>query len=109
LLDSAAAAGIPLVDGATYAATQGPRLETRAEIDRLEGDGCHIVGMTGMPEAALARELGLPYACLAVVANRAAGRGAIGLLAEIEQHLAAGIDAAQRLLLAALPRLAVCR
>ena len=106
LLDAAAACGIALIDGATYAATQGPRLETRAEIDRLERDGCHIVGMTGMPEAALARELGLPYACLAVVANRAAGRGAIGLLAEIEQHLAAGIDAAQRLLLTALPHLA---
>jgi purine nucleoside phosphorylase len=62
--------------------------------------------MTGMPEAALARELGLPYVCLAVVANRAAGRGAIGLLAEIERHLAAGIDTAQRLLLPALPHLA---
>ncbi len=109
LLDGAAAAGIPLIDGATYAVTQGPRLETRAEIDRLERDGCHVVGMTGMPEAVLARELGLPYACLAVVANRAAGRGAVGLLAQIEQHLAAGIDAAQRLLLAALPHLAAPR
>jgi 5'-deoxy-5'-methylthioadenosine phosphorylase len=106
LLAGATNASIDVVDGATYAATQGPRLETRAEIDRLERDGCHIVGMTGMPEAALARELGLPYACLAVVANRAAGRGTVGLLAEIERHLAAGIDAAQRLLLAALPRLA---
>jgi 5'-deoxy-5'-methylthioadenosine phosphorylase len=106
LRDAAAETGVALIDGATYAATQGPRLETRAEIDRLARDGCHVVGMTGMPEAALARELGLPYACLAVVANRAAGRGAIGLLAEIEQHLTAGIDAAQRLLLAALPRLA---
>jgi 5'-deoxy-5'-methylthioadenosine phosphorylase len=105
LLEAAVEAGIGLIDGATYAATQGPRLETRAEIDRLERDGCHLVGMTGMPEAALARELGLPYACLAVVANRAAGRGALGLLAEIEQHLAGGIGAAQRLLLAALPRL----
>ena len=95
-----------LIDGATYAATQGPRLETRAEIDRLERDGCHIVGMTGMPEAALARELALPYACLAVVANRAAGRGGSSLLAQIEQHLAGGIAAAQRLLLAALPGLA---
>lgn len=98
--------GIALIDGATYAATQGPRLETRSEIDRLERDGCHIVGMTGMPEAALARELVLPYACLAVVANRAAGRGSSSLLAEIEQHLAGGIAAAQLLLLAALPRLA---
>ncbi len=106
LRDAAASAGLDLIDGATYAATQGPRLETRAEIDRLERDGCHIVGMTGMPEAALARELALPYACLAVVANRAAGRGSSSLLAEIEQHLAGGIAAAQRLLLAALPGLA---
>ena len=59
----------------TYAATQGPRLETAAEIDRLERDGCSMVGMTGMPEAALARELGLAYASCAVVANWAAGRG----------------------------------
>jgi len=60
----------------TYAATQGPRLETAAEIDRLERDGAHLVGMTGMPEAALAREIGLCYAALAVVLNPAAGRGA---------------------------------
>ncbi len=106
LLTAASDAGITLINGATYAATQGPRLETRAEIDRLERDGCHVVGMTGMPEAALARELGLPYACLAVVANRAAGRGSRSLLAEIEQHLASGIACAQSLLLEALPRLA---
>ena len=67
--------GIPVVDGGTYAAVQGPRLETKAEIDRLEGDGATMVGMTGMPEAALARELGLEYAALAVVVNAAAGRG----------------------------------
>jgi len=58
-----------------YAATQGPRLETAAEIDRLERDGADMVGMTGMPEAALAREMGLCYATIAVVANHAAGRG----------------------------------
>ena len=69
-------AGVAVVDGGTYAATQGPRLETKAEIDRLEGDGATMVGMTGMPEAALARELGLAYAALAVVVNPAAGRGA---------------------------------
>ncbi|HEY4999269.1 MAG TPA: S-methyl-5'-thioinosine phosphorylase [Usitatibacter sp.] len=69
-------AGVPLVDGGTYAAMQGPRLETKAEIDRLEGDGATMVGMTGMPEASLARELGLKYAALAVVVNPAAGRGA---------------------------------
>ncbi len=76
LLEAAGQAGVAAVPGGTYAAMQGPRLETKAEIDRLERDGCHIVGMTGMPEAALARELGLPYAALAVVANPAAGRGA---------------------------------
>ena len=59
----------------TYAATQGPRLETAAEINRLERDGADVVGMTGMPEAALARELGLEYAAIAVCANFAAGRG----------------------------------
>ena len=66
---------MPVVDGGTYAATQGPRLETKAEIDRLERDGATVVGMTGMPEAALARELGMLYAHLAVVVNPAAGRG----------------------------------
>jgi len=75
VLAAAREAGEPLVDGAVYAATQGPRLETAAEIDRLERDGAHIVGMTGMPEAALAREAELPYAAIAVVANFAAGRG----------------------------------
>lgn len=74
LLDAARDAGEAVVDGAVYAATQGPRLETAAEIDRLERDGADIVGMTGMPEAALARELELPYATIAAVANHAAGR-----------------------------------
>jgi len=64
-----------VVDGGVYAATQGPRLETAAEINRMERDGADVVGMTGMPEAALARELGLEYAAIAVVANYAAGRG----------------------------------
>ncbi len=75
LLAAARAAGEAAVDGAVYAATQGPRLETAAEINRLERDGADLVGMTGMPEAALARELGLDYAAIAVVANYAAGRG----------------------------------
>ena len=57
-----------------YAATQGPRLETAAEINRLENDGATIVGMTGMPEAALAKELDISYACIAIVVNPAAGR-----------------------------------
>ncbi len=75
ILAAAVMAGQPVVDGAVYAATQGPRLETAAEINRLERDGADLVGMTGMPEAALARELGIPYAAINVVANFAAGRG----------------------------------
>ena len=75
LLAASREQGIPVVDGGVYAATQGPRLETAAEINRLERDGATVVGMTGMPEAALAREAGLPYAALCAVANWAAGRG----------------------------------
>ena len=75
LLAAAREASEPIVDGGVYAVMQGPRLETAAEIDRLERDGADMVGMTGMPEAALAREASLPYATLAVVANWAAGRG----------------------------------
>jgi len=75
ILRAAAAIGERITDGGVYAATQGPRLETAAEITRLERDGADLVGMTGMPEAALARELGLEYAAIAVVANYAAGRG----------------------------------
>ncbi|HEX7249581.1 MAG TPA: S-methyl-5'-thioinosine phosphorylase [Burkholderiales bacterium] len=75
LAAAAAACGERLADGGVYAATQGPRLETAAEITRLERDGADIVGMTGMPEAALAREVGVEYATIAVVANFAAGRG----------------------------------
>jgi 5'-deoxy-5'-methylthioadenosine phosphorylase len=75
LLRAAQAADEAVFDGAVYAATQGPRLETIAEINRFERDGADIVGMTGMPEAVLARELELPYAALAMVVNPAAGRG----------------------------------
>jgi 5'-deoxy-5'-methylthioadenosine phosphorylase len=69
------AAGEAVAIGGVYGCTQGPRLESAAEIRRMARDGCDLVGMTGMPEAALARELGLPYAVLAVVANHAAGMG----------------------------------
>jgi 5'-methylthioadenosine phosphorylase len=75
ILDAARCANEACLDGGVYAATQGPRLETAAEIDRIERDGADMVGMTGMPEAALARELGLAYATIAVVVNHAAGRG----------------------------------
>ena len=76
LIEAAREVGVPMSDSAVYAVTQGPRLETAAEIDRLERDGADVVGMTAMPEAALARELGVPYASIGVVANHAAGRGA---------------------------------
>lgn len=75
LLEAAIVAGQKILDGGVYATTQGPRLETAAEIDRLERDGADMVGMTGMPEAALAREIGSRYAAIAVVVNHAAGRG----------------------------------
>ena len=84
---------------ATYGCTQGPRLETAAEIKRMEQDGCDIVGMTGMPEAALAKELGISYAAVAVIANWAAGKteGEI-TMAEIELNLHKGMGAAMDLL-----------
>ena len=74
LLSAAQIAGIAVSRTAVYAVTQGPRLETAAEVNRLERDGADIIGMTGMPEAALAREMGVPYAAISVVANHAAGR-----------------------------------
>lgn len=91
LIDAGRRAGIAIVDGGCYGATQGPRLETRAEIARMKRDGCDLVGMTGMPEAALARELELDYACLALVANHAAGCGEEAQISveEIFRHLAA--------------------
>jgi 5'-methylthioadenosine phosphorylase len=75
LLRAAASAGISLRDGGVYGAAQGPRLETAAEINRMERDGADMVGMTGMPEAYLARELELCYATVGAVVNHAAGRG----------------------------------
>jgi 5'-methylthioinosine phosphorylase len=75
LIAAAASSGIDVIAGGCYGATQGPRLESRAEIARMRRDGCDLVGMTGMPEAGLARELGLEYASLAVIANWAAGCG----------------------------------
>lgn len=75
LLAAAKQANEDILDGGVYAVTQGPRLETAAEVDRLERDGADMIGMTGMPEAVLAKELGMPYAAIAAVANYAAGRG----------------------------------
>jgi 5'-methylthioadenosine phosphorylase/5'-methylthioinosine phosphorylase len=88
LLRACVAARVAAASTATYGVTQGPRLETAAEIARLERDGCDVVGMTGMPEAALARELGLCYASLAFVVNWAAGKGEGAItMAEIAGHL----------------------
>lgn len=92
LLDALRAAGAEFGERGVYGCTQGPRLETVAEIARLERDGCDIVGMTGMPEAVLARELALPYACLALVVNPAAGKSDKAItMAEIERVLEAGM------------------
>lgn len=73
LLAAASKAGVETLDGGTYGATQGPRLESAAEISKYKRDGCDLVGMTGMPEAALAREFDMDYACLALSVNWAAG------------------------------------
>ena len=91
VLAAARVTGARVVDGGCYGATQGPRLETNAEIARMRRDGCDLVGMTGMPEAGLARELGLDYACLAIVANWAAGCGDAQeiTLAEVLDNVAA--------------------
>lgn len=106
LLAAAHAAGVDAVDGGCYGATQGPRLETAAEVRRMERDGCTIAGMTGMPEAALARELGLDYACCAVVANRAAGTGggAAVSLDTIRGNLADGMDRVRAIIAAMFVR-----
>jgi len=99
LLDAASDAGLDLVDGGTYGVTQGPRLETAAEVLRLERDGCDLVGMTGMPEAALARELGLCYACFAFVVNWAAGKAQGGIrMDEIEANIVACSTRIERIL-----------
>lgn len=99
LLKSASAAKVGVSDGGVYGCTQGPRLETAAEIQRLARDGCDLVGMTGMPEAALARELGLDYACLALVVNWAAGKTTeVITMTDIERALAQGIGQVHQVL-----------
>ncbi len=99
LIRAAAEARVDALDWGTYATTQGPRFESAAEIDRFERDGCHIVGMTGMPEAGLAREAGMRYAHCTVVSNAAAGRGqaAIGI-EDIRKNLESGMQSVRALL-----------
>lgn len=102
LLRAGAERGLDLADGGTYGCTNGPRFETAAEIERMRRDGCTIVGMTGMPEAGLARELEIDYACLALVVNWAAGIVAEDIsMEEIMATLEQGIDRIRPLLLAA--------
>ena len=99
LIAAVAAQGFTCKNHGVYGCTQGPRLETAAEIRRLERDGCDVVGMTGMPEAALARELGLQYACLSLVVNPAAGKTA-GLITmqQIQQALVSGMEKTRKVL-----------
>ena len=104
LIANARAVGLDAVENGTYGATQGPRLETAAEIDRLERDGCAMVGMTGMPEAALARELELCYATCAVIANWAAGRGGDAIsMEDIDANLKTGMNKVRKLFETLLP------
>lgn len=92
-------------DGGVLAVMQGPRLETAAEVRRLVRDGCGMVGMTAMPEAALARELGMEYAVIAVCVNWAAGMGSGDIHGEIAEHVERGMSRVRDHLSAVLPRL----
>ena len=109
LMLGAAAAQIAVVAGGTYAATQGPRLETSAEIRRIEKDGGDIVGMTGAPEAVLAREIGLCYAPLSLVVNPAAGKSAEPITMEgIDAVMHEGMERIRGILTSTVPLLADC-
>ncbi|BAU57969.1 S-methyl-5'-thioinosine phosphorylase [Halorhodospira halochloris] len=106
LLRAAQEAGVDAVDGGTYGATQGPRLETAAEIKRMRQDGCDVVGMTGMPEAALAREAELPYAHCAVVANWGAGMesGQTLSMDDIRANLTRGMESVKMIIGSLAPK-----
>jgi 5'-methylthioadenosine phosphorylase/5'-methylthioinosine phosphorylase len=103
LIQTATKENMAISSTGTYGCTQGPRLESAAEIKRMERDGCDLVGMTGMPEAALAKELNIDYAAIAIVANWGAGKseGEISMT-EIEQHLKKGMTNVSQLLLSFL-------
>jgi 5'-methylthioinosine phosphorylase len=103
IISAADKISLPIVRQGVYGCTQGPRLETAAEIKRLANDGCTLVGMTAMPEAALAREIGLPYASISIVANLAAGLSDIPLTVEdIHAVVTKGLEKIQRLIQATI-------
>lgn len=103
LLEAAGKNSIEVASSGTYGVTQGPRLETAAEIRRLAQDGCDIVGMTAMPEAVLARELDCCYASISVIANLAAGLGEGEItMTEIEKYITQGMSEVRRLLTAVI-------
>lgn len=105
LLEVSEQVGVAVLNGGTYAATQGPRLESSAEILKYQRDGCDLVGMTGMPEAALAREFGVDYACLALSVNWAAGlSGSIITMDDINQAVEQGMGKVHAILKAFLLR-----
>lgn len=104
VIRTAADAKMKVVGRGTYGATQGPRFESAAEIRRMERDGADIVGMTGMPEAGLARELGLCYASISLVVNPAAGKAREAIsLREIERNLETGMASVRSLLEQVIP------
>jgi 5'-methylthioinosine phosphorylase len=106
LAQGAQAAGVALATAPVMGVTQGPRLESAAEIRRMRRDGCDMVGMTSMPEAALAAERGLNYACLALSVNWAAGVKGMGdIHAEIQQSIDAGMAKVRAILEKTLPLL----
>jgi 5'-methylthioinosine phosphorylase len=106
LLVAARRAKVKAVSRGVIGVAQGPRLESPAEIARMKRDGCTMVGMTGMPEAGLARELGLGYAALALSVNWAAGLGSADIHGEIEKFIARGMAKVRGILAQALPMLA---
>lgn len=107
LLSGAKTLNVKCVDGGVYGATQGPRLETAAEVRRCQRDGCDLVGMTGMPEAVLARELGVAYASLCLVVNWGAGMTQAPItLEDIHRVVRLGMSDVQAILLEALSQLA---
>lgn len=105
LIRAAKAGHVEVGERGVMAITQGPRLESTAEVLRMQRDGCDMIGMTGMPEAALARELGLNYACLAVSVNWAAGLGTGDIHAQIHESLETGMSRVRAILGGALPAL----